>query len=372
MVDRNIYLSIFIVGFVFAGLTLLTGQSSNVALTFIYLSIVLILLIRLIEEWQYYRSYQAPYASALFIVLPTCIAVGGSLLSSTASLGFLPLELQTSILNLNLDLNIIGAEIYFIFLNIFSLTFALPFFILIIILIRKYYIGIYPSIFIQRKKYPRELILGFNLIINLFFVFFWLESRLIEISSLIFVIMTFIFILQHFILKIAFVPFRVRRTPTRIRRTGNMRSNMVYSTSGTSSNSSPNLGQSNSQYSRASRSRPSNIQVVPGIGSTSDLKTEKLTPAIIASLTPAGRNLTKDDFRCIFCYEFPVEMNKKVVICPHCRHPAHEHELQRWLGVASICSRCNKPISNGKMIRVTGKSYKKVLVMFQQQKLMNN
>jgi DNA-directed RNA polymerase subunit RPC12/RpoP len=90
-----------------------------------------------------------------------------------------------------------------------------------------------------------------------------------------------------------------------------------------------------------------------------------LTPALIASLTPAGQNITNDDYRCIYCYEFPTESDKQVVICPHCKHPSHADEFQKWLQVSNICSRCNKPVNNVKMIRISGSSYQKIIQMFQ-------
>ena len=96
---------------------------------------------------------------------------------------------------------------------------------------------------------------------------------------------------------------------------------------------------------------------------------KKLTPAILSSLRPTGQHLTEDDFKCIFCYEFPTERNRQVVICQHCHHPSHENEYQKWTAVANICSRCNKPISNAKMIRLSGKNYERIIKMFRNNQL---
>lgn len=117
---------------------------------------------------------------------------------------------------------------------------------------------------------------------------------------------------------------------------------------------------------RARTSAQSSVNVVPGIDTGVNInRIEKIHPAILSKLIPIGQHLTDDDFRCIFCYEFPIEANKRVVICPHCGHPAHSHELEKWLSVANICSRCNKQLSTEKMYRLSGKSYEKLIKMCQ-------
>ncbi|NHJ02893.1 MAG: hypothetical protein EAX86_12220, partial [Candidatus Heimdallarchaeota archaeon] len=119
-----------------------------------------------------------------------------------------------------------------------------------------------------------------------------------------------------------------------------------------------------SQSSSPSVWSSSSVRVVPAISTPRTRTVNKLSPAIINSLTPLGQHLTEDDFRCIFCYEFPIEKDRQVVICPHCKHPSHENEYNKWIAVASICSRCNKPVKNVKMIRLPGSSYHKVINMF--------
>ncbi|MFX0123370.1 MAG: hypothetical protein ACFFAE_06995 [Candidatus Hodarchaeota archaeon] len=374
MVRRNVYLSICAVGFVFAVLTLITEQQTEVALTILYITLVIVLSIKFIEEWQYFRRFNAPIASAVFILIPSLIALGGIFLAQYASLGDDGI-LQAYILEMRLDINFLNVDSFFLFLNLFSLVFVLPSFIFLLLLIRRYYSGHYPVIFIFRKKYKNELIILYNLGMFLILSFYWIQTGSIEVSGLGFISISFILFVQHYILKIILVP--IHRIPvttqrslprqssrTRVPRTSSQSSRQSRS----ALNSLPTAIRPSSReiMNRQRSSAQSSVNIVPGIDTGVNITgIEKIPPAILSKLIPIGQHLTDDDFRCIFCYEFPTEANKRVVICPHCGHPAHSHELEKWLSVANICSRCNKPLSTEKMYRLSGKSYEKLIKMYQ-------
>ncbi|MFX0065657.1 MAG: hypothetical protein ACFFC7_26080 [Candidatus Hermodarchaeota archaeon] len=77
---------------------------------------------------------------------------------------------------------------------------------------------------------------------------------------------------------------------------------------------------------------------------------------------PKGKHITVADFKCIFCYEFPI--GEEVVICPHCGRPMHNSEFEMWIRSSRLCSRCLQPVSAQRMIRLTDAEYAKVLKSF--------
>ncbi|MFW9906238.1 MAG: hypothetical protein ACFFFH_18100 [Candidatus Thorarchaeota archaeon] len=375
MVKRNVYLSICAIGFVFAVLTLFTEQQTEIALTILYITFGIVLSIKFIEEWQYFHRFNAPIASAVFILIPSLIALGGTFLAQYASLGDDRI-LQAHILEITLDINFLNVDRFFLFLNLFSVFFVLPPFIFLLFLIRRYYSGCYPVIFIFRKKYQNELIILYN--VGMFFIlsFYWIQTGSIELSGLGFISISFILFVQYYVLKIILVPIRRRTVRNATQRSLTRQSNRTRAIQTSSQlgrqsqstfNSLPALQPSLRETRNRERSiAQTSVNVVPGINTGVNItRIEKIPPAILSKLIPIGQHLTDDDFRCIFCYEFPTEANKRVVICPHCGHPAHSHELEKWLSVANICSRCNKPLSTEKMYRLSGKSYEKLIKMYQ-------
>jgi len=68
----------------------------------------------------------------------------------------------------------------------------------------------------------------------------------------------------------------------------------------------------------------------------------------LIKLRPKGAILFKEDFKCIFCFQtpkLPEDEKRGIIICPHCRHPAHADEFRNWLKNSRLCSRCDAPIS---------------------------
>lgn len=65
-------------------------------------------------------------------------------------------------------------------------------------------------------------------------------------------------------------------------------------------------------------------------------------------LKPKSAILFKEDFKCIFCFQLPTlpaDEKRGIIICPHCRHPAHADEFRNWLKNSRLCSRCDRLIS---------------------------
>jgi hypothetical protein len=62
---------------------------------------------------------------------------------------------------------------------------------------------------------------------------------------------------------------------------------------------------------------------------------------------PRAARLSREDFKCIFCFKlpkFPEDKGRGIILCPNCRYPAHADEFKDWLQRSNLCSRCNAPI----------------------------
>ncbi len=77
-------------------------------------------------------------------------------------------------------------------------------------------------------------------------------------------------------------------------------------------------------------------------------KEEKVTKPklqkLIKYIKPKAGHLTREDFKCIFCFNlpsYPADKGRGIVVCPKCKHPAHADEFREWLENSSLCSRCD-------------------------------
>ena len=89
-------------------------------------------------------------------------------------------------------------------------------------------------------------------------------------------------------------------------------------------------------------------------------------------MKPKTAALSKEDFMCIFCFELPrtSDNDHGVVLCPHCRYPAHYKEFKEWVRNSKLCSRCDgilpsSFIRNPKVIPI--KTYLKAYKYFKKQ-----
>lgn len=91
----------------------------------------------------------------------------------------------------------------------------------------------------------------------------------------------------------------------------------------------------------------------------------------LAKMRPKTGVLSKEDFMCIFCFELPSSSDRDgIVLCPHCRYPAHYREFKEWIRNSKLCSRCDGVlpssfIRNPKVIPV--KTYLKAYKLFKKQ-----
>ncbi len=93
---------------------------------------------------------------------------------------------------------------------------------------------------------------------------------------------------------------------------------------------------------RSTSTSSSRSQQYTSSSSTSSRKKELLR------MRPKTGALTKDDFKCIFCFELPTtsDGHRGIVVCPNCRYPAHVDEFKNWMRTSNLCSRCDGVISS--------------------------
>lgn len=102
----------------------------------------------------------------------------------------------------------------------------------------------------------------------------------------------------------------------------------------------------------------------------------KTTPKMSAKfekLKPKAGILALEDFKCIFCFQDfkPQDKGRGVVLCPHCRYPAHADEFKDWLKSSNLCSRCDATIPAGfrrKPEIIPAKDYISIIKEFKKKK----
>ena len=97
--------------------------------------------------------------------------------------------------------------------------------------------------------------------------------------------------------------------------------------------------------SRTRRSTPTSSSRTRRSTSTSSTSSRKKA---LLSMRPKTGMLSKDDFKCIFCFELPTtsDGHRGIILCPHCRYPAHADEFKNWVRTSNLCSRCDGVISS--------------------------
>lgn len=410
--NRNIYIAIALIGLTIAILSYVSNFGTDSSLTILFLTFALLLIIRLIVEYRYYHGYHAPLAAGIFLLIPSIIAIGASYVSRIAALNGQSF-LANDIVFVSLDISFSPIRPLIIFTNYFAVLFA-PFYFILLLLLYRYYTGLYPRLFLMRKKFYKQFAMYYNIALIAIVVFVWLSTNSIEVFELAFVITSIIFIIRTYVFRIVLVPVRV--VPTRNRRTTPRRSytspnpsvsnQPVRQTTSTSpyqpQRTSPARTQAierpraptpsptpartqsisrtrtptpvsrqtttvRSQMNQTRSPTPSvgSIEVVEGIplGSKSAKsgKASKVNRDNVRDMIPKIQHLTEDDFRCIFCYELPTKSSDQVVICPNCKKPAHYPEYQKWTAYSNICSYCNQDTGNRTPKRISGKSYANII-----------
>ena len=134
------------------------------------------------------------------------------------------------------------------------------------------------------------------------------------------------------------------RTPTR---TVNRTTSRTTSRTTVHSNTSPMNRTRTRNTQRTYSQTKSNSKSVHRTYANGSSEAKRKTYSL-SKLKPKGTILFKEDFKCIFCFQLPklpADEKRGIIICPHCRHPAHADEFRSWLKSSTLCSRCDRPIS---------------------------
>jgi hypothetical protein len=340
--------SIAIFIFIFIIIGLIHGLISSSALNFIswiLISVWLILLFKILENIKRHREFNSPHNTAFFVILPLFIGVIYSIWGPFS--GFLGENLN-------------GTSIY---ISWWSLIFAFPF---ILLGLRSLYhcFKKYNVVYFGKKSVKARILgyfISFSIII--FIIFYWMIfyspldfNLFILLISTILVLITFGFAGNKSstpVLNRESIEARTRRinsltNPTRQRQ----RTRTTRITNPTpSTRSSTTISRSRSQTNRRtpSSNRKTTNTSTKTTTRTTQIKTvkPKLKVSDLNKFKPKGSFLSVDDFKCIFCFKLPIlpeDKGKGIVVCPNCRYPAHANEFKDWMRTSNLCSRCSAPI----------------------------
>ncbi len=315
-------------------------------LTIFFITVYVVVVLRFFLERRHYKKHKTILASTQFLILPFCIMLMGNYIS--------PIAAAYEIFRVDIDLSS-GSSIYSPF-NLISISLIFPV-IVLSLYFRNFYSGKWPAIAVNRKvrrgrKIPFLIHTAYIAILLIGFFINWQ----IDFVSFIFVIFYFIFIFRYFIIAFAVrsnqqaqvTSSRSASTTRRSRATASSRSaSTARSRQRSASTRSRRPTASASSASRASRS--SSARIDPGIEvratrSTTTRKTSKTT-TITKKIFPIGTP-KKEEMQCIICYmDFDKKDRRRIILCPHCRYPAHEDEFISWFKTSRLCARCNQTIS---------------------------
>ncbi|MHA1954737.1 MAG: hypothetical protein ACW96U_12405 [Candidatus Heimdallarchaeaceae archaeon] len=345
------YIAIAIMGSVVGFLYLIIQGDVPRTLLFFYITLYVIAFLRYVLERRHYRKHKAVTASTQFLILPFSVLLMGNYIS--------PVSNFVEIFMINI--NIASGETVRLYFNLVSLTMILPL-IILSVLFSNYFSGKWPAMAVNRKIRRGRVIpfLLFTLFVLLQLLGFFMNFRM-DFLSLFFALIYIVMVIGYLIIS----PLQksrqrtvqrtttasTRRTPARSSTTSTQRSSTSSSASRRSSTSSQTGGRiSSSSASRrraVTTTRATSAKVDPGRDITTTRKVTRSTTVRrgTKNIFPVGK-ANKDDLKCIICYmDFKKSESRKVILCPHCKYPAHADEFFSWFQQSKLCARCNKPIS---------------------------
>ncbi len=339
--DFKTYLAIGIVGLVVGILYLIIQNDLVRTLSIFYITLYTIVTLRYLLERRHYKKHKAILASTQFLLLPFSIVLMGNYISPQSLNNFFTITIDLS-----------GGDSIRMFFNVISLSLILPV-ILLTIHFNKYYSGLWPAIAIRRKVKRRRSI---PILMHTTFIFiillgFFINGQ-IDFVSIFFVSIYLIFLFRYFIL-VKLIRQRsqeiVRTTRSRetASRTSSRRGQATRSAQSRRRIVPVRTSSTRTTASSSSKVRRTSAKIDPGI----DIRTTRTTRKISRKKTtvkdffPAGK-ASKEEMKCIICYmDFDKRDTRRIILCPHCKYPAHENEFNSWYQTSKLCARCSKPIS---------------------------
>lgn len=340
--NSKTYLSLAILGLVVSLLYFLIDKAIETSLLVLYITVYVIAGLKFLLERNYYRRYNAILASLQFVVLPYIIFLFGTYVS--------PIIQGNLYLGIALEFSFFSIRII---TNAISISLIVPLLILSIHF-RNFHSKKWAAMAINRKIIRKQALpvlvhLLLVLIIGIRYVFL---TAVYDITAIAFIIIFFCQMLIYYI-----IPAIRRRSATTSRTATTStrpRSRRTRSSSSRSSRyrrvSTSSSSRSRTASTSSSTSRDSLADRDPGI-EVDTRRTTRSKPKTTTgkrrkiNIRPKGK-LTKDDLKCIICYQdFKKNDKRRVILCPHCKYPAHEDELNMWFANSHLCPRCNTKIS---------------------------
>ena len=258
-----------------------------------------------------------------------------------------PIAAAYEIFSVDIDLSS-GSSIYSPF-NLISISLIFPV-IVLSLYFRNFYSGKWPAIAVNRKvRRGRKIpFLIHTIYIAILLIGFFINWQ-IDFVGFIFVIFYFIFIFRYFIIAFAVRSSQQAQVTSSRSASTARRSRTTTSTPRSSQRSASTRSRRPTASTSSAASRSSSARIDPGIEvrstrSTTTRKTSK-TKTITKKIFPIGTP-KKEEMQCIICYmDFDKKDRRRIILCPHCRYPAHEDEFMSWFKTSRLCARCNQTIS---------------------------
>jgi len=332
-------------------------NSVNVFASWLLIGIWLVFSFKVLKNIKQYREYNSPHNTAFFAIAPVFVGIFYSIWGNfTGLLGENLLE---------------GSDLY---LSWWSILFGFPYVLYGSISLyrcfKKYNVIYFGTKSVKARTFG--FFLGISII--LFIIIYWVSFYsvidfyesiitplhfLIDLNLLILLISTILIIiipglaggqtrLPH--LSRDYIRQRTSRlnTLTSPRRSTTPHRQSVRTTTRSSSiPSTRTVSRTSRSVSHSQRSTPKAQRNITSSRSKTTTRTVSQKPRNFNLYKPKAASLSREDFKCIFCFklpEFPRDNGRGIVLCPKCRYPAHADEFKDWLITSNLCSRCNAPI----------------------------
>ena len=364
MIKNKSYLYIFLISGFFALLDgILLRLSWNIFFSWFMIGFWLMFTVKFFKTVSYYRELNSPFNTLIFVLAPSAI---GLLYSFW---GYF-----TGLFEFNIFGNgVIGLSVWNLFLatpyllfGIYSLYACFKKFDVVYIFrsrsVKAKVMGYFLFVF---KLIAGVIILALNVVVSQGFFFLAPTNPSVDLSLILVILILIIVFVRYGIfyekrslseLSPELVEQRMRSIERRSR--PQSRSSSRTSSRPRSTSRSPTTRRTRASYtSTKSRSRkPSKPKRKISI-SEKNLKKYR----------PKGSVLSPEDFKCIFCFDYPKlpeDEGRGVVLCPTCKHPAHTDEFKDWHRSSNICSWCSAVIppsfrENPKVIPI--REYRKIV-----------
>ena len=336
-------------------------DSFNVFATWLLIGLWIIFTIKILENVKRHREFNSPHNTAFFVIIPLFIGIFYSIW------GYF-----TGILGENL---LEGSDLYF---SWWSIIFGFPFVVYgahsLYRCFKKYNVIYFGTKSIKARLFGYIL----TFIVVLFILFYWIifytviefyNSPLIPLHFsvdlnllLLFIITILILIVFGFIssqrplpaLTRDYIAQRTRRinsltSPTAL--SSPRRQRQTVSTTTRSTPTSRTISGTTRSSTQSSRTTPTSHRQTSRTRTTKTTQTRSVKPTSkgrdLNRYKPIASYLSQDDFKCIFCFKLPKlpeDRGRGIILCPHCRYPAHADEFKDWLRASNLCSRCSTPI----------------------------